>query len=136
MLVNNINLTEEEAQAFEDYIITNQSLSVLEKKKKVATENIKTIFEKYNIQNAFDYNGSTFTVTETSKITISAKDKNPLIQYLSSIGRQYLCVPNIDIDTATLKEELEADPPVLSDEEIAKIKSFASLSHPKTLRCK
>lgn len=136
MLVNNINLTEEEAQAFEDYIITNQSLSVLEKKKKVATENIKTIFEKYNIQDAFDYNGSTFTVTETSKITISAKDKNPLIQYLSSIGRQYLCVPNIDIDTATLKEELEADPPVLSDEEIAKIKSFASLSHPKTLRCK
>lgn len=136
MLVNNINLTEEEAQAFEDYIITNQSLSVLEKKKKVATENIKTIFEKYNIQDAFDYNGSTFTVTETSKITISAKDKNPLIQYLSSIGRQYLCVPNIDIDTATLKEELEADPPVLSDEEIAKIKSFASLSYPKTLRCK
>lgn len=136
MLVNNINLTEEEAQAFEDYIITNQSLSVLEKKKKVATENIKTIFEKYNIQDAFDYNGSTFTVTETSKITISAKDKNPLIQYLSSIGRQYLCVPNIDIDTATLKEELEADPPVLSDEEIAKIKSFVSLSHPKTLRCK
>lgn len=136
MLVNNINLTEEEAQAFEDYIITNQSLCVLEKKKKVATENIKTIFEKYNIQDAFDYNGSTFTVTETSKITISAKDKNPLIQYLSSIGRQYLCVPNIDIDTATLKEELEADPPVLSDEEIAKIKSFASLSHPKTLRCK
>ena len=136
MLVNNINLTEEEAQAFEDYIITNQSLSVLEKKKKVATENIKTIFEKYNIQDAFDYNGSTFTVTETSKITISAKDKNPLIQYLSSIGRQYLCVPNIDIDTATLKEELEADPPVLSNEEIAKIKSFVSLSHPKTLRCK
>ena len=107
MTINDIAMQEDEKKVIEDFLATYETSKRIEKDKKILNEKVKNIFAKYKINDPLNFNGSTLTVTETVRKTVTAKKKDAFIQKLLELGKNYLITTSIEIDTDTIYAEVE-----------------------------
>lgn len=131
MTITDIAMQEDEKKVIEDFLVMNETVKRLDKDKKALSEKVKTIFEKYHISDPLDFNGSTLTVTDSVRKTVSAKKKDIFIQKLIEMGKRYLVTTSIDIDTDTVYSEVENGQ---LDREF--VKEYMSMTPTKTLTVK
>lgn len=131
MKPTDFGMSETDQQILRDFIILNEQSKRIEKNKKQLNENVKAVFEKYNITDPLDFEGSTFTVTESTRKTVTKATKDQFIQALANMGKNYLLMPSIEIDTDTICSEIENG---MIDE--AFVKKFMSITPVKTLTVK
>jgi hypothetical protein len=94
-------------------------------------EEVKVIFDKYKINDPLVFEGSTLTITESTRKTVSKAKKDQFIQALVNMGKNYLVIPSVDIDTETIVTELENGQ---LDETF--VKQYMSITPVKTLSVK
>jgi len=131
MTINDISITEEEKKTIEDFLVNKETIKRLEKMNKKLTESVKGIFEKYNIDDPIDFNGSTLTVTESVRKTVDKKKKDQFIQALINMNKNYLVFTTVDIDTDTIYSEVQNG---LLTEDF--VKEYMSITPVKTLTVK
>lgn len=131
MTINDISITEEEKKTIEDFLVNKETLNRLEKMNKKLTESVKRIFEKYNIEDPLDFNGSSLTVTESVRKTIDKKKKNQFAQALINMNKNYLVFTTVDIDKDTVYSEVQNGS--LNEEFV---KEYMSMTPVKTLTVK
>jgi hypothetical protein len=131
MTYKDVNMSEEDQQKIRDFIVTDQQAKRIEKNKKKLNEEVKAIFEKYNITSPLNFDGSTLTVNETTRKTVLKATKDQFIQQLVKMGKNYLFIPSVDIDTDTIVTEMENGQ---LDEKF--VKTYVSIVPVKTLTIK
>jgi len=131
MTYKDVNMSEEDQQKIRDFIVTDQQAKRIEKNKKTLNEEVKAIFEKYNITSPLNFDGSTLTVNATTRKTVLKATKDQFIQQLVKMGKNYLLIPSVDIDTDTIVTEMENGQ---LDEKF--VKTYVSIVPVKTLTIK
>lgn len=127
----NLSMSEEDQKTIRDFIVTDEQAKRIDKNKKKLNEEVKAIFEKYKISDPLDFEGSTLTVTESTRKTVTKAKKDKFIQALVNMGKNYLIIPSVDIDTETIVTELENGQ---LDESF--VKQYMSITLVKTLTIK
>ena len=130
MNIDKLSMTQDEKNVFSEFINLNDTIKKLDKQKKKYTEDIKQIFEKYNVQDGIDYAGSTFTVTESTRKTVKSAKKDEFIAELSALNKKYLLTTSIEVDTEGVYGEVQNG--MLDKDFVAK---YMSITPVKTLRC-
>lgn len=126
-----IAMSEEDQKTIRDFIVINEQSKRVDKDKKKLNEDVKAIFEKYKINDPLDFEGSTLTVTESTRKTVAKAKKDQFIQALVNMGKNYLVIPSMDIDTDTICAEIDS-----GDLDEAFVKQFMSITPIKTLTIK
>lgn len=124
-------MSEEDKKILSDFVIINEQSKRVDKDKKKLNEQVKEIFEKYNITDPIDHDGCTFTITESTRKTVAKAKKDQFIQALVNMGKNYLVIPSVDIDTDTIYAEVQNGQ---LDE--AFVKQYMSITPVKTLTVK
>lgn len=102
-----VSMTDEDKKIIQEFLVMNETVKRLDKDKKKLTEDVKAIFEKYHISDPLDFEGSTLTVTESTRKTVNKAKKDRFIQELVNMGKNYLVIQTMDIDTDTIYAEVE-----------------------------
>ena len=102
-----VSMTDEDKKVIQEFLVMNETVKRLDKDKKKLTEDVKAIFEKYHISDPLDFEGSTLTVTESTRKTVNKAKKDRFIQELVNMGKNYLVIQTMDIDTDTIYAEVE-----------------------------
>lgn len=131
MTPDSINMSENDKQILKDFLDTDEKSKRIEKDKKRLSEEVKKIFEQYGIEEPLDYDGNTFTVTESTRKTLTKAKKDGFIQALAKLGKEYLIIRSLDVDTDTVMAEVENGQ---LDE--AFVKQYMSITPVKTLTVK
>ena len=131
MTPDSINMSENDKQVLKDFLDTDEKSKRIEKDKKRLSEEVKKIFEQYGIEEPLDYDGNTFTVTESTRKTLTKAKKDGFIQALAKLGKEYLIIRSLDVDTDTVMAEVENGQ---LDE--AFVKQYMSITPVKTLTVK
>lgn len=126
-----VTMSEEDKEIIRNFIVTDEQAKRIDKNKKKLNEEVKDIFEKYQISDPLDFEGSTLTVTESTRKTVTKAKKDQFIQALVNMGKNYLVIPSVDIDTETIVTELENGQ---LDESF--VKQYMSITPVKTLTVK
>lgn len=126
-----LSMSEEDKETIRNFIVTDEQAKRIDKNKKKLNEEVKDIFDKYHINDPLDFEGSTLTVTESTRKTVAKAKKDQFIQALVNMGKNYLVIPSVDIDTDTIATELENGQ---LDE--AFVKQYMSITPVKTLTVK
>lgn len=126
-----ISMSEDDKKVIQDFLVMNETIKRLDKDKKKLTEDVKAIFEKYHISDPLDFEGSTLTVTESTRKTVNKAKKDKFIQALANMGKNYLIIQTIDVDTDTIYSEVENG---LLDKNF--VEQFMSITPVKTLTTK
>ena len=126
-----ISMSEDDKKVIQDFLVMNETIKRLDKDKKKLTEDAKAIFEKYHISDPLDFEGSTLTVTESTRKTVNKAKKDKFIQALANMGKNYLIIQTIDVDTDTIYSEVENG---LLDKNF--VEQFMSITPVKTLTTK
>lgn len=126
-----VTMSEEDKEIIRNFIVTNEQAKRIDKNKKKLNEEVKSIFDRYKISDPLDFEGSTLTVTESTRKTVSKAKKDQFIQALVNMGKNYLVIPSVDIDTETIVTELENGQ---LDETF--VKQYMSITPVKTLSVK
>ena len=131
MTPDSINMSENDKQVLKDFLDTDEKSKRIEKDKKRLSEEVKKIFERYGIEEPLDYDGNTFTVTESTRKTLTKAKKDGFIQALAKLGKEYIIIRSLDVDTDTVMAEVENGQ---LDE--AFVKQYMSITPVKTLTVK
>ena len=131
MKPNDVAMQESDKKVIQDFLVMNETMKRLDKDKKKLTEAVKTIFEKYHITDPLDFDGSVLTVTDSIRKTVSKSKKDRFVQELINMGKSYLVIQSMDIDTDTIFTEIENGS---LDEEM--VKQYMSITPIKTLTVK
>lgn len=131
MTPDSINMSENDKQILKDFLETDEKSKRIEKDKKRLSEEVKKIFEWYGIEEPLDYDGNTFTVTESTRKTLTKAKKDSFIQALAKLGKEYLVIRSLDVDTDTVMAEVENGQ---LDETF--VKQYMSITPVKTLTVK
>jgi hypothetical protein len=126
-----VTMSEEDKEIIRNFIVTNEQAKRVDKNKKKLNEEVKVIFDKYKINDPLVFEGSTLTITESTRKTVSKAKKDQFIQALVNMGKNYLVIPSVDIDTETIVTELENGQ---LDESF--VKQYMSITPVKTLTVK
>jgi hypothetical protein len=126
-----VAMSEEDKEIIRNFIVTNEQAKRVDKNKKKLNEEVKVIFDKYKINDPLVFEGSTLTITESTRKTVSKAKKDQFIQALVNMGKNYLVIPSVDIDTETIVTELENGQ---LDETF--VKQYMSITPVKTLSVK
>jgi hypothetical protein len=126
-----VTMSEEDKEIIRNFIVTNEQAKRVDKNKKKLNEEVKVIFDKYKINDPLVFEGSTLTITESTRKTVSKAKKDQFIQALVNMGKNYLVIPSVDIDTETIVTELENGQ---LDETF--VKQYMSITPVKTLSVK
>lgn len=126
-----VTMSEKDKEIIRNFIVTDEQAKRIDKNKKKLNEEVKAIFEKYHISDPLDFEGSTLTVTESTRKTVPKAKKDQFIQALVNMGKNYLVIPSVDIDTDTIVTELENGQ---LDESF--VKQYMSITPVKTLTVK
>lgn len=124
-------MSEEDKKTIRDFIVINEQAKRVDKDKKKLNEEVKAIFEKYNINDPLSFEGSTLTVTESTRKTVTKAKKDQFIQALVNMGKNYLVIPSMEIDTDTICAEVEN-----GDLDESFVKLYMSITPVKTLTIK
>lgn len=107
MNAKDVAMKEEDAKKISEFLVMNETIKRLDKDKKRLTEEVKDIFEKYHINDSFEHDGSTLTVTEKVRKTVTKSTKDQFIMELINMGKNYLVMQSVDVDTDTIYSEYQ-----------------------------
>ena len=118
-----------ELSEMQELIEINDRLKVLEERKKDIANNIKSAMIGKNISNA-ELNGSTFTLIESERRTVTKKTKDDFIAELIAKQKNHLVVHSIEPDVDSIM--LEVDSGLLDR---AFVEQYVKVTPTVTLRC-
>ncbi len=131
MKPTDFGMSEADQKIIRDFVVLNEQSKRVEKDKKKLNEEVKEIFDKYRITDPLDFEGSTLTVTESTRKTVAKATKDQFVQVLINMGKNYLVMPSVEIDTDTIYSEVENG---MIDEAV--VKKYMSITPIKTLTIK
>lgn len=85
----------------------NEEMKKLESKKKVLSDKVKSYMQGLNIDKC-DVNGSTFSIIETQRRTITKTTKDSFIAELVGLNKQHLVITSIEPDLDSIFAEVDA----------------------------
>ena len=91
----------------EALVQVNEEMKKLESKKKVLSDKVKSYMQGLNIDNC-DVNGSTFSIIETQRRTITKTTKDSFIAELVGLNKQHLVITSIEPDLDSIFAEVDA----------------------------
>lgn len=106
MQAKDIAMKEEDQNKISEFLVLNETIKRLDKDKKKLTEEVKDIFERYNITD-LEHDGSTLTVTEKVRKTVTKATKDKFIMELINQGKNYLVMQSVDVDVDTIYTEYQ-----------------------------
>ena len=107
----------------------NEEMKKLEAKKKVLSDKVKGYMQGLNIDKC-DVNGSTFSIIETQRRTITKATKDKFIAELVGLNKQYLLTTSIEPDLDSIFSEVDAG---TLDKDL--VNKYVKVSDVTTLRC-
>ena len=128
--MTSVTMSDADKKVLSDFIVMNETIKRLDKDKKKLSEEVEAIFDKYHIDTV-DHDGSTLTVTESVRKTVTSKKKDLFIQELVKMGKNYLIMTSLDLDTDTIYAEMQN-----GDLKEEFVKKYMSITPTKTLTCK
>ena len=91
----------------EALVQVNEEMKKLESKKKVLSDKVKGYMQGLNIDKC-DVNGSTFSIIETQRRTITKTTKDSFIAELVGLNKQHLVITSIEPDLDSIFAEVDA----------------------------
>ena len=91
----------------EALVQVNKEMKKLESKKKVLSDKVKGYMQGLNIDKC-DVNGSTFSIIETQRRTITKTTKDSFIAELVGLNKQHLVITSIEPDLDSIFAEVDA----------------------------
>ena len=89
--MTSVTMSDADKKVLSDFIVMNETIKRLDKDKKKLSEEVKAIFDKYHIDTV-DHDGSTLTVTESVRKTVTSKKKDLFIQCKNGIVNKVLAL--------------------------------------------
>ena len=118
-----------ELSEMQELIEINDRLKVLEERKKDIANNIKSAMIGKNISST-ELNGSTFTLIESERRTVTKKTKDDFIAELIAKQKNHLVIHSIEPDVDSIM--LEVDSGLLDR---AFVEQYVKITPTVTLRC-
>ena len=92
----------------EEYVKVNTTLKVYETKKTEVTAKIKQYAkDNPNVSFPLQYGSKEFKLSDSTRKTISEKNKPLLMDYLNKQGKSYLLLQSIEVDKDALYTEIQ-----------------------------
>lgn len=107
----------------------NEEMKKLEAKKKVLSDKVKGYMQSLNIDKC-DVNGSTFSLTESQRRTITKATKDSFIAELVGLNKQHLVITSIEPDLDSIFAEVDAG---TLDKDL--VNQYVKVTPVVTLRC-
>ena len=107
----------------------NEEMKKLEAKKKVLSDKVKGYMQSLNIDKC-NVNGSTFSLTESQRRTITKATKDNFIAELVGLKKQHLVITSIEPDLDSIFAEVDA-----GSLDKALVDKYVKVTHVVTLRC-
>lgn len=107
MQARDVAMKEEDQKKISEFLVLNETIKRLDKDKKRLTEEVKDIFEQYKITDPLEHDGSTLTVTEKVRKTVTKSTKDKFIMELINKGKNYLVMQSVDVDVDTIYTEYQ-----------------------------
>lgn len=101
------NFSTNEVSEMEELVRINEEMKKLDSRKKVLSENVKRYMTKANIDKV-DVSGSTFSIVESTRRTISKTEKDKFIADLVGMGKKHLVTYSIEPDLDSIFAEVDA----------------------------
>ena len=118
-----------ELSDMEELVQINEEMKKLEAKKKVLSDNIKGYMQKLNIDKC-SVNGSTFSLTESQRRTVTKATKDMFIAELVGLNKKHLVLTSIEPDLDSIFAEVDAGS---LDKDL--VDKYVKVSPVITLRC-
>ena len=113
----------------EELIDINKQIKDLETRKKELNDKLKDNMKNLNVSN-FTLNGSSFSLIETQRRTITKATKDKFIAELVGLNKQYLLTTSIEPDLDSIFSEVDAG---TLDKDF--VNKYVKVSDVTTLRC-
>lgn len=113
----------------EELIDINKQIKELETRKKELNDKLKDNMKSLNVSN-FTLNGSSFSLIETQRRTITKATKDKFIAELVGLNKQYLLTTSIEPDLDSIFSEVDAG---TLDKDL--VNKYVKVSDVTTLRC-
>ena len=113
----------------EELIDINKQIKELETRKKELNDKLKDNMKSLNVSN-FTLNGSSFSLIETQRRTITKATKDKFIAELVGLNKQYLLTTSIEPDLDSIFSEVDAG---TLDKDL--VHKYVKVSDVTTLRC-
>ena len=123
------NFTSSQVQEMEELIEINEEMKKLEAKKKILSDSIKKHMTSAKIDKV-DVNGSTLSLTESTRKTVSKATKDQFIADLVGMGKKHLVNYSIEPDLDSIFAEVDAG--ILGKDFVDK---YVKVTPVITLRC-
>lgn len=102
-----VNFNPNEVKNMEELLQVNMELKTLEKQKKELVEKVKGYMAAKGITD-INLDGSSLSITESVRRTVSAKTKDEFIAALVSMGKKHLVSTQIEPDVDSIFAEVDA----------------------------
>ena len=103
----NIMFNEQERQDMAELVNINKELKALEAKKKVLSDKIKSTITGKKVDKVV-INGSTLSIIQSTRTTVSKKTKDEFISQLVGMGKKHLVQYSIEPDVESIFAEVDA----------------------------
>ena len=113
----------------EELIDINKQIKELETRKKELNDKLKDNMKSLNVSN-FTLNGSSFSLIETQRRTVTKATKDKFIAELVGLNKQYLLTTSIEPDLDSIFSEVDAG---TLDKDL--VNKYVKVSDVTTLRC-
>lgn len=123
------HFTMQQVQDMKDLVAVNEEMKKLEAKKKRLSDTVKQHMTGANIDKV-DINGSTFSLTESNRRTITKSTKDQFIADLVGMGKKHLVNYSIEPDLDSIFAEVDAG--TLGKDFVDK---YVTITPVVTLRC-
>lgn len=123
------HFTPQQVQDMADLVAVNEEMKKLEAKKKRLSDTVKQYMTNANIDKV-SVNGSTFSLTESSRRTVTKSTKDQFIADLVGMGKKHLVNYSIEPDLDSIFAEVDAGS--LAGDFVSK---YVTVTPVVTLRC-
>lgn len=125
----NIAFDEQERADMAELVDINTQLKVLEAKKKIISEKVKSAMVNKKIDKV-DINGSKLSIIQSTRTMVPKKTKDEFIAQLVGLGKQHLVKTSIEPDIESIFAEVDAG---TLDSNM--VNSYVKVTPITTLRC-
>lgn len=118
-----------ELSDMEELVQVNEEMKKLEARKKILSDSVKGHMQKLNIDKC-TVNGSTFSLTESQRRTVTKATKDMFIAELVGLNKKHLVLTSIEPDLDSIFAEVDAGS---LDKDL--VDKYVKVSPVITLRC-
>lgn len=123
------NFTQSQVSEMEELVEISEQMKKLEARKKVLSDNVKKYMMSVSIDKV-DVNGSTLTISESERRTVTKATKDEFVATLVSLGKKHLVAYSIEPDLDSIFAEVDAG---TLDKNL--VDAYVKVTPVTTLRC-